>query len=512
MQEFSLDLKPLVCQSALVSRGTTVYSSIDKKYVVKFSWKICGKTSEVELLKVAKDVVGMAKLIGWRDLVQTSTLRMGLTFTQLMVKCTRPAEKVLTTPVVLSGNSVQYLKKSTSKAKSRKRKSEPEQAGAIIESVSKRTRSGTKEVPRSDPVVEIRSRPTGIVVESGKTIQTNESLDVPQSPQRRSSRIEELRISQSVGGKRKIQEDVDVNDRLKRVHLSSHREEATTDENDGSNSSLGSESNHTSTTEASEESMMSFTSDFIPSGYKIERAECVDIRKRQQAAVAISSIGKPINDFNTPLEVVMGLRDAIKAHRSLFIDAKILHRDISVNNILLKICDDPKDYGGILINLDLATLFKDGKAQGKLEAMTGTMQFMALEILNNSFAAPGAVVSHSYRHDLESFFYVLLWICIRYGWPDNKSPHLDFLRKWYSGTAEEIHTNKKMQMKPETFGEEVYERISPMFKNVEILVWTFWRILFRKGEDIVTGTTHDPDTLYSPILKAFENNILVLRS
>ncbi|VCU39402.1 Bgt-51871 [Blumeria graminis f. sp. tritici] len=512
MQEFSLDSKPLVCQSALVSRGITVYSSTDKKYVVKFSWKICGKTSEVELLKVAKDVVGMAKLIGWRDLVQTSTLRKGLTLTQLMVKCTRPAEKVLTTPVVLSGNSVQYLKKSTSKAESRKRKSESEQAGAIIESVSKRTRSGTKEVPRSVPVVEIRSRPTGIVVESGKTIQTNESLDVPQSPQRRSSRIEELRISQSVGGKRKIQEDVDVNDRLKRVHLSSHREEATTDENDAPNSSLGSESNHTSTTEASEESMMSFTSDFIPSGYKIERAECVDIRKRQQAAVAISPIGKPINDFNTPLEVVMGLRDAIKAHRSLFIDAKILHRDISVNNILLKICDDPKDYGGILIDLDLAALFKDGKTQGKLEAMTGTMQFMALEILKNSFAVPGAVESHSYRHDLESFFYVLLWICIRYGWPDNKSPHLDFLRKWYSGTAEEIHTNKKMQMKPEKFGEEVYERISPMFKNVEILVWTFWRILFRKGEDIATGTTHDPDTLYSPILKAFENNILVLRS
>ncbi|VCU39396.1 Bgt-51865 [Blumeria graminis f. sp. tritici] len=360
------------------------------------------------------------------------------------------------------------------------------------------------EVPRSDPVVEIRSRPTGIVVESGKTIQTNESLDVPQSPQRRSSRIEELRISRSVGGKRKIQEDVDVNDRLKRVHLSSHREEATTDENDGSNSSLGSESNHTSTTEASEESMMSFTSDFIPSGYKIERAECVNIRKRQQAAVAISPIGKPINDFNTPPEVVMGLRDAIKAHRSLFTDAKILHRDISVNNILLKICDDPKDYGGILIDLDLATLFKDGKAQGKLEAMTGIMQFMTLEILKNSFAAPRAVVLHSYRHDLELFFYVLLWICMRYGWPVSKSPHLDFLRKWYSGTAEEIYKNKKTQMKLETFGEEVYERIPPTFKVTENLVRKLWKILFCKGEDIATGTTHDPDTLCCPIIMAFE--------
>ncbi|VCU39388.1 Bgt-51861 [Blumeria graminis f. sp. tritici] len=319
-------------------------------------------------------------------------------------------------------------------------------------------------------------------------------------------------MSQSVGGKRKIQEDVDVNDRLKRVHLTSHTEEATSDENDRLRSSLGSKSNHTSTTEASEENHNTFTSDLVPSGYKIERAECVDIRKRQQAEVAISPIGKRINDFNTPLEVVMGLRDAIKAHRSLFTDAKILHRDISVNKILLKICDDPKDYGGILIDLDLATLFKDGKAQGKLEVMTGTMQFMALEILKNSFAVPGAVVSHSYRHDLESFFYVLLWICIRYGWPDNKSPHLDFLRKWYSGTAEEIHTNKKMQMKLETFGEEVYEWIPPTFKVTENLVRKLWKILFCKGEDIATGTTHDPDTLYSPIIMAFEKTILKLKS
>ncbi|VDB89112.1 Bgt-51757 [Blumeria graminis f. sp. tritici] len=229
MQEFSLFTKPLLCQSSLVSRGTTVYSSTDKKYVVKFSWKICGKTSEVELLKIAKDVVGMAKLIGSRDLVQTSTLRKGLTFIHLMVKYTRPAEKILTTPVVLSGNSVQYLKKSTSKAESRKRKSESGQAGAIIESVNMRIRSGTKEVPRSVPVVEIRSRPTGIVVEPGKITSANESLVVPQNPQRRSSRIEELRISQSVGGKRKIQEDIDVNDRLKRIHFSSHTEKAATD-------------------------------------------------------------------------------------------------------------------------------------------------------------------------------------------------------------------------------------------------------------------------------------------
>ncbi|VCU38747.1 Bgt-51545 [Blumeria graminis f. sp. tritici] len=136
---------------------------------------------------------------------------------------------------------------------------------------------------------------------------------------------------------------------------------------------------------------------------------------------------------------------------------------------------------------------------------------MALEILKNSFAAPGAVVLHLYWHDLESFFNVLLWICIRYGWPDNKSPHLDFLRKWYSGTAKEIYKNKKTQMKLETFGEEVFERISPTFKVTENLVLKLSKILFCNGKDIATGTTYDPDSLYSPIIMAFEKSFLKLK-
>ncbi|CAD6499393.1 BgTH12-03510 [Blumeria graminis f. sp. triticale] len=510
MREFVLDSKPLVIQSALVSRGTTVYSSVEKSFVVKFSWKICGGTSEVDLLQIAKDVVGMAKLEGWRDLVQISTLRKGLQFTHQMVKCTRPAEQVLTTPVVLSGKSIQVLK-SASKAESRKRKNESQKHGDEIEPVSKRTRSGIKEIPRSVPMVEIRSQSIEMAPSSETTSSADGNLNITKNTQRRSSRLEELRTSQSIGVKRKCQENVDVNERLKRVHLSGQSVDVATDvENPGN--SHGTDSNHSSISSQSEESLSSFTSDFIPSGFKIETVKCVEIRKRQQAAVAISPFGKPISKFDTPLEMIIGLYDAIKAHRSLLLDANILHRDISVNNVLLKHCEDPKDYGGILIDLDLTILFKGGEAQGKLGAMTGTIQFMALEILQNSFALPGAVVSHSYRHDLESFFYVLLWICIRSRWPDDKSPHAAFLRKWYSGAAEEIYSNKETQMKKGTFGEKVMKRISPEFEDVKILVWTFWNTLFYKDQEFTIGTAPDPDTLYGPIIETFENTILHLKS
>ncbi|VCU39555.1 Bgt-50486 [Blumeria graminis f. sp. tritici] len=511
MRELVLDLKPLVIQSAFVSRDTTVYSSLEKSFVVKFSWKICGGTSEIDLLQIAEDVVGMAKLEGWRDLVQISTLRTGLQFTHQMVTFTRPAEKVLTTPVVLSGKSIQVLK-STSKAESRKRKSESQKDGDEVETIGKWTRSGSKKKPRSVPVVEIRSQSIEMALSSETTLSADGNLIIPQNTQRRSSRLEELQTSQSIGVKRKCHESIDVNERLKTVHFSGKSVEVKRGVVEKPRNSHGTDSNHSSISSQSEESLSLSKGDFIPSDLKIETVKYVEIRKRQQAAVAISPFGKSISKFDTPLEMIIGLYDAIKAHRLLLFDANILHRDISVNNILLKHCEGPKDYGGILIDLDLAILLKGGEAQGKLEAMTGKIQFMALEILQDSFALTDAVVSHSYRHDLESIFYVLLWICIQSHWPDNKSPHSAFLRKWYSGAAEEIYSNKETQMKKGTFGEKVMKRISPDFEDVKILVWTFWNTLFYKDQEFTTGTAPDPDTLYGPIIETFENTILHLKS
>ena len=56
----------------------------------------------------------------------------------------------------------------------------------------------------------------------------------------------------------------------------------------------------------------------------------------------------------------------------------------------------------MLINLNLA--IADGERMDGRH-ITGIMEFMAIDVLCG--------VEHIYRHDLESFFYVLLWICAR---------------------------------------------------------------------------------------------------
>ena len=123
---------------------------------------------------------------------------------------------------------------------------------------------------------------------------------------------------------------------------------------------------------------------------------------RPLQCLAILPAGLALWDFRTIEEPLTALRDSIKAHSSLYFKGKILHRDISENNIIIT---DPKKangFTGMLIDLDLTK--EIGSEQIGETHPTGTMEFMSIEVLRK--------VPHSYRHDVESF-YVLLWICAR---------------------------------------------------------------------------------------------------
>lgn len=92
----------------------------------------------------------------------------------------------------------------------------------------------------------------------------------------------------------------------------------------------------------------------------------------------------------------MAFRDAIEAHRSLYVGRKILHRDISENNIIIT---DPKEvdsFTDMLIDEDLAKEIDSGRS-GARHSQIRTMEFVAIEVLQR--------VAHTYWHNL------MLWIC-----------------------------------------------------------------------------------------------------
>ena len=233
-----------------------------------------------------------------------------------------------------------------------------------------------------------------------------------------------------------------------------------------------------------------------------------EYKNRILTCLAISPAGRPLKDFSSVGELLKAFRDAIKAHRSLFLNRKILHGDVSLNNIILT---DPKHTGGLsgmLIDFDLAvTVDEDCKNERTEEqVMTGTLEYIAIEILEGALRKDTSGIEHTYRHDLESFFYVFLSVCIRYGWNGGVAPKENPLSTWYTGKLENISRTKRGDIEQGGFDIHILSKFSYAFECVKGLAKTLRDILFLKGA-LYTGTPQQPAALYSPMIKAFEDAI-----
>ncbi|KAL8647621.1 MAG: hypothetical protein Q9210_005451 [Variospora velana] len=221
--------------------------------------------------------------------------------------------------------------------------------------------------------------------------------------------------------------------------------------------------------------------------------------------LVISPGGRAIRDFRSIPELLEALRDAIKAHRSLYTEGKILHRDISENNIIIT---DPKEadgFTGMLIDVDLAKEIGSGRSGARHQ--TGTMEFMAIQVLQR--------VAHTYRHDLESFLYVLLWICARRAYEKEfqcklrDRPTESILTWWYSGSFKAIAERKEHAMSINGFkvllGEfpQAFDHVKPLCEKIRGVLFP----LLKDGA-LFTGTPSEPpEELYHPIIEAFEGAI-----
>ncbi|RAH51301.1 protein kinase family protein [Aspergillus brunneoviolaceus CBS 621.78] len=123
--------------------------------------------------------------------------------------------------------------------------------------------------------------------------------------------------------------------------------------------------------------------------------------------VVIRDYGEPIYKASSPPVLLRAYVGCIQGHQSLRSEAGLLHRDISVNNMRVNEQSDAQ-WPGFLIDLDLSVKGSRVKASGA-QGKTGTRAFMAVGALLGE--------QHSFMHDLQSFFCVLLRICIHYHGP-----------------------------------------------------------------------------------------------
>ncbi|KAJ7037782.1 hypothetical protein C8F04DRAFT_1091509 [Mycena alexandri] len=143
-------------------------------------------------------------------------------------------------------------------------------------------------------------------------------------------------------------------------------------------------------------------------------------------------VGKPLKFFPSTKALVQALHHAILHHEIAF-QAGVLQRDVSDGNVLFEEASAEADPKGFLVDWDYAEFTpeglrnfeswfpgrKDEQDQYKnidksLKDITGTLPFMAIQILDNENMAESDRVSHQPCHDLESIYWLLVWMILRH--------------------------------------------------------------------------------------------------
>lgn len=143
---------------------------------------------------------------------------------------------------------------------------------------------------------------------------------------------------------------------------------------------------------------------------------------REYTRLILSSFGTPLSSPDlTPYQRARGLLFSFIGHGSLSFHSNILHGDLSawntiytsqptaISSDLLDISSPLTQLHGFIFDLDYAISIEPhtggpaAQVSGAIHR-TGTLPFMAIGILLKEL--------HCYRHNLKSFFYLLLYLAL----------------------------------------------------------------------------------------------------
>lgn len=226
--------------------------------------------------------------------------------------------------------------------------------------------------------------------------------------------------------------------------------------------------------------------------------------------------GRSLHKYESILEVLYALRDAVKAHRSLYQKGRVLHRDINPSNIIIPSYGPNNDAAdtarGVLIDFDMA---KEISEPEEPHQAVGTYIFQAIGVLQAYL--PGN--PHTYRHDLESFFYTFLFLAVTprpvpEGENQLQLPTSSVLREWTKGRLFD-KANRKIQdvESAKEFSRRIVAEFTPDFQGLGALAEKLRAILFPVKEDGVVWTRTDmtdkgTNALYDAVIGAFEDAAL----
>ncbi|KAF9038699.1 hypothetical protein BJ165DRAFT_1531755 [Panaeolus papilionaceus] len=162
-------------------------------------------------------------------------------------------------------------------------------------------------------------------------------------------------------------------------------------------------------------------------GMKAGTFKPADFHDRVLYRLLLEEYGPTIDHVTDLVLLLKALRDAIQVHQDVWSKKKILHRDISTNNILYAIDPNAPSEGekyGNLIDFELGVKIDRETTSHEVDFRTGTRAFQSVSVLNSSQKSAFKQL-HDYLDDLESVFWVLVWILAGQLPPVNATPRIN---------------------------------------------------------------------------------------
>ncbi|CAA7263662.1 unnamed protein product [Cyclocybe aegerita] len=98
--------------------------------------------------------------------------------------------------------------------------------------------------------------------------------------------------------------------------------------------------------------------------------------------IVLMAYGEQINKFTDRKQFLYAFRDAVGGHQNMW-DINVIHRDISINNILIGEEDAGAGWQGVVIDLDMAVFWEHMTTMAAVDFRTGTRAFQSLFVMAN---------------------------------------------------------------------------------------------------------------------------------
>ncbi|KAF9476180.1 hypothetical protein BDN70DRAFT_863614 [Pholiota conissans] len=215
-------------------------------------------------------------------------------------------------------------------------------------------------------------------------------------------------------------------------------------------------------------------------------AKSSDVYEDRILQVMVMTEQLPITELTTSEMLISAIRDVFKCYRWLYETAGIMHRDISLNNVMFRKKDG--HIYGVLSDYDLVLELKNRGLGPSSKNRTGTRPYMALDLLDTP------PMDHQYRHDLESLFYVLVVLTTGY----KNGP----LKDWCDAEAEDKSSalyDKKYVFLHRRF----IPPLSTPFQKLRNMLRAFGA-MFQQGYSAQDGARADEDSDGLPVPAYFD--------